>query len=267
MTQADEQAALLSLHFYEAGDNDRAWRYAVLAGERAEASFANVVAAELFERALAAAEHLDDVRDAESARVSTRRSATSASASPPTSGRRAPTRGARDSSPTTRSSTRGCSASRRHVLERSGRYDDALEAYERGPRPARRTSTGRTPTRLGRAISIGQAGIRYRADALRGGDRWLRAAASSTPSAAERPQHASRTRTTSSTRRYTDLGTPDGLPYLELALPIYEELGDFRGQGVVLNNLGIHAYYEGRWDESLEYYRREPRRRRSASAT
>ena len=33
--QADEQAALLSLHFYEAGDHARAWRYGVLAGERA----------------------------------------------------------------------------------------------------------------------------------------------------------------------------------------------------------------------------------------
>ena len=37
---------------------DRAWRYAVLAGHRAKQTLANVVAAELFERALAAAEQL-----------------------------------------------------------------------------------------------------------------------------------------------------------------------------------------------------------------
>ena len=24
----------------------------------------------------------------------------------------------------------------------------------------------------------------------------------------------------------------------------------------MLNNLGVHAYYEGRWDEALDYYRR-----------
>ena len=51
---------------------------------------------------------------------------------------------------------------------------------------------------------------------------------------------------------------PDGLPYLERARPIYEELRDFRGLGVVLNNLGIHAYYEGRWDESVALLPREP---------
>ena len=48
---------------------------------------------------------------------------------------------------------------------------------------------------------------------------------------------------------------PDGLRYLELARPIYEELGDLRGLGVVLSNLGIHAYYEGRWEESIAFYR------------
>jgi tetratricopeptide (TPR) repeat protein len=39
-------------------------------------------------------------------------------------------------------------------------------------------------------------------------------------------------------------------------LPIYEELGDLTGQASVLNNMGIEAYYEGRWDEALELYER-----------
>ncbi len=69
-TRADEEAALLSLHFYEAGDHARAWRYA-RAGRRAgDGGFANVVAAELYERALAAAEDLDEVTAAERVRVS-----------------------------------------------------------------------------------------------------------------------------------------------------------------------------------------------------
>ncbi len=42
----------------------------------------------------------------------------------------------------------------------------------------------------------------------------------------------------------------------ELALPIYEELGDLLGQANALNNLGIDAYYEGRWDEALAHYGR-----------
>src|SRR5262249_48476900 len=41
-----------------------------------------------------------------------------------------------------------------------------------------------------------------------------------------------------------------------LALPIYEELGDLVGQAKVLNNLGFRAYYEGRWEDALDYYSR-----------
>jgi tetratricopeptide (TPR) repeat protein len=47
----------------------------------------------------------------------------------------------------------------------------------------------------------------------------------------------------------------------DLALPIYEELGDLLGQANALNNLGIDAYYEGRWDAALAYYERSRRAR------
>ena len=55
---------------------------------------------------------------------------------------------------------------------------------------------------------------------------------------------------------YGDLGSPEIARYRDLALPIYEELGDLVGQGNVLNNLGIEAYFEGRWDDALDLYRR-----------
>ena len=55
---------------------------------------------------------------------------------------------------------------------------------------------------------------------------------------------------------YGDLGSPEVARYRDLALPIYEELGDLVGQGNVLNNLGIEAYFEGRWDDALELYAR-----------
>ena len=51
------------------------------------------------------------------------------------------------------------------------------------------------------------------------------------------------------------LGEPeDDLAYRSLA--ISEELGDLVGQGNVLNNLGIGAYYLGRWEIAHEYYER-----------
>ena len=52
------------------------------------------------------------------------------------------------------------------------------------------------------------------------------------------------------------LGSPERAAFRGLALPIYEELGDLLGQANVLNNLGIDAYYEGRWDEALDLYGR-----------
>lgn len=39
-------------------------------------------------------------------------------------------------------------------------------------------------------------------------------------------------------------------------LPIYEELGDLHSQALVLNNLGLDAYYEGRWTDAVDLYRR-----------
>ena len=54
-----ELAPLLSLHFLHAEDYERAWRYSVAVGELAQHRSANVDAAELFQRALAAAEHLE----------------------------------------------------------------------------------------------------------------------------------------------------------------------------------------------------------------
>ena len=40
------------------------------------------------------------------------------------------------------------------------------------------------------------------------------------------------------------------------ALALYEEIGDLDGQALVLNNLGASAYFEGRWDDALDLYRR-----------
>src|SRR5439155_22217837 len=53
--EPEDDAELLSLHFFHARDFERAWRYSRVAGERAAAIYANVEAATFFERALAAA--------------------------------------------------------------------------------------------------------------------------------------------------------------------------------------------------------------------
>jgi tetratricopeptide (TPR) repeat protein len=44
--------------------------------------------------------------------------------------------------------------------------------------------------------------------------------------------------------------------HARLALPMLEEAGDLVLQSNVVNNLGIGAYFAGRWDEASELYRR-----------
>jgi tetratricopeptide (TPR) repeat protein len=51
------------------------------------------------------------------------------------------------------------------------------------------------------------------------------------------------------------LGLPTG-EYWQRALTIYEELGDLVGQVLILTNLGVGAFYGGRWDDALAFYGR-----------
>jgi class 3 adenylate cyclase/tetratricopeptide (TPR) repeat protein len=51
-------------------------------------------------------------------------------------------------------------------------------------------------------------------------------------------------------------GRFDREPWAERSLVIWEELGELAWQARVLNQLGIRAYFEGRWGDALAYYRR-----------
>jgi class 3 adenylate cyclase/tetratricopeptide (TPR) repeat protein len=51
-------------------------------------------------------------------------------------------------------------------------------------------------------------------------------------------------------------GRLDGVRWAEQALQIWQQLGDVGWQARALNQLGIRAYFHGRWDDALEHYRR-----------
>jgi len=53
---------------------------------------------------------------------------------------------------------------------------------------------------------------------------------------------------------YTFLGSPEREAYRGLALPLYEDMGDLRGQADTLNNLGIDKYFAGAWPEAVDLY-------------
>ena len=48
------------------------------------------------------------------------------------------------------------------------------------------------------------------------------------------------------------LGVTDTEARGELALVLYERLGDLDGAGKASNNLGGIAYFDGRWDDAVE---------------
>ena len=248
--RAEEEAAILSLHFLEAGDGERAWQWAVAAAERAAVGFANVVAAELYERALAAAD-LHPVPAAERARVlealgdmRERFAAYEEALDAYTHARDVlvePLDGAR------------VVARIAHCLDRVGRYDEAVEAFG-----AARALVGAEGERAAgletrATIEIGLASVAYRRAA------YAEAIAHATDAAdlAERaglPGLLANALVVAGVA-HTDVGHEEAVPLLERAIAISAEHGLHRIRGSALNNLGIHHYTEGRWDEAVECYR------------
>ena len=245
---ADESASLLSLHFFEADAYDKAWRYAVLAGQRAKQTLANVVAAELFQRALEAAGHLPELQPEQLAEVweslgdvceifasYERAGAAYADALELTTG----------------------PASRARLLlksgvvhERVGEYDDAIAQYSQALIVLSDDDEAGVEIQI--ELELATAGVRQRQGRMDEALQWAELAAAHAEASGSRKSLA---------HAYylldlicTTLGRPNE-DYRQRALPIYRETGDLVGQASVLNNLGIGAYFEGRWGEALDFYR------------
>ncbi|HEX7311596.1 MAG TPA: tetratricopeptide repeat protein [Gaiellaceae bacterium] len=248
-----ENDALLSLHYFEARVYDKAWTYAVAAGERAQASFANVVAAELYERAIAAGANLPELDGRDVAHVHEEL------------GDVCELFGAYDRAFDAIEAARGLIGAGspladarllgKEILlhEHKGRYADAFKTSARGLARLEHAEEGPDRDASRATIELNTGAIHYRQTNNEEAIRWLEAAAEHAERAGDRRTLAHAYYVLDAA--HSDFGSSDGLRYLELARPIYEELGDLRGLGVVLSNLGIHAYYEGRWPESLAYYR------------
>ena len=248
--RAEEEAAILSLHFLEAGDGERAWRYAVAAADRAAAGFANVVAAELYGRALAAhelrpvdgterarvLEALGDVRERFGAYEPAREAYEQAREA-----HEAPLDHAR------------LLARIAHCLDRQGRYDEALEAFGEARALVSVASESGAELETLAEIEIGLASVSYRraiyADAI-----GHAMAAADLAERASLPATLAHALLVSGVAN-TDLGRPEAVPLFEHSIAISEEHGLHRLRGSALNNLGIHHYTEGRWDDAVSCYR------------
>jgi class 3 adenylate cyclase/tetratricopeptide (TPR) repeat protein len=244
--RADRRAELLSLHFHRAGRYDKALRYSRLAGDRSKDKYANTEAAEFYRRAIDAARHLPDTDPAELARVHQALGDVCELAGM--------YREAGDAYRQARRCMRDDPKQQQPlfrregvVRERLGQYTQALRWYGRGLR-----SIDGVNVRHANELRLAYAGVRFRqgryADCARSCRQVLQAA----EAAGDRASLAHAYYLLD--HAHTMLGTNEAGQYRALALPIFEELGDLVGQANVLNNLGVAATMEGRWDEALRCF-------------
>jgi class 3 adenylate cyclase/tetratricopeptide (TPR) repeat protein len=254
--EPEDQAELLSMHFFNSDAMEKAWRYSTVAGERARSIYANVEAAEFYQRALESArrilvppqqlagihEALGDVRD--------RAGKYEAAATAYTAARRIV---AGDDL-----AAAGLLLKEAEMRERTGKYSQALRWYRRGLSTIEQLEGDDLikdeVLRLRARLSVGYATILRGQTRNREAIEWSQRAIVYAEACGARDvvAHAAG----NLDWIYTAMGQPQDAPYRGLALEIYEELNDLTGLHREYTNLGTYAYLEGRWDEAVEYYER-----------
>ena len=238
-------SGLLSLHFDVAGDHHRAWRYSVLAGEDAQEKYANVEAAEFFERAL------KNARDARVDVLETARIAELLGDVAELIGRYndadaaygVARKHASDDVTTARLLQKQAM-----LRERRGRYRDALRWLGRALRLAEHSGDPAQATNLVE-IAIDYSGVRYRQGRYRECLEWARRAAADARRIDDRRRLAHALDLVDLALISYAGDRRDEVP--GAALAIYEELEDLVGQTSVLSNLALAAHQASRWNEAL----------------
>ena len=247
-----EELALLSMHFFHARRYEAACHYSRIAGERAIAVYANAEAAEFLTRALESAKRKLGASPEETARLEEAvgdlqyRLGEFAAAGHHFAEARKLTSG--DPVAQGRLSLKAA-----HIAERTSGFPQALRWITHGRRalhgladPDARTEDARLILRtaivrymqgdFAAAMSVGQMA---KIAAERAGAREVLAGVFELLDAAD-----------------VALGNFNGEPLAERSLAIWQELNDLDRQGKVLNQLGVRAYFESRWDDALEFYGR-----------
>jgi class 3 adenylate cyclase/tetratricopeptide (TPR) repeat protein len=248
-----EAVELLSLHFHRAERPADTWRYSLEAGQDAQAKWANLEAAQFYQRALEWADKVPELAPAEVADawealagclLSLGRYEQTAEAY----------KAARDLLP--EGSQRQIKLLARDGLlrEELGEYEEAIAWYRRGLEAV--DSLPASPERESLRLELNTyfAHTRYREgnfdDCLRRCDEVIELALEIGDEARLADVYLLLHIV------HTQIGSPERHAFRGLALPIYEDLGNLARQATVLNNLGIDHYYEGDWNRALDAYER-----------
>jgi tetratricopeptide (TPR) repeat protein len=247
--RVDERADVLSLHYLQAERFDKAWHYARVAGAHAHGAYAYVEAARFYGHALSAARHLTGLPSDEVAGtweslgdVRLRLGEFMAAGLAYSQARK----GFRDKP-----------LALARVQFRAAQVADLAADY---PRSLRWMSTARRTLALAedsaaatlRAEISGFYGlIRHRQGHELDAVRWCRRAVAEAEAAGARPALAAALASLDVSE--TMLGRGDGRNTVR-ALEIWRGLGDAWQEARAHNNLGIRAYFAGRWDDAVASY-------------
>lgn len=250
----DAQLPMLSLHYHAAGIWERAYRTSLAAGDAAKAAWANEEAVVFFRRALdagqrisAPAHHLRSLNESVGDVLQVAGRFDDAT----TAYRRA-MRGETDPANLVRV---GLKSGR--VLDQAGLFKQAERVY----RTARRTALRLEPDEravVGAEIDLAESASRYYSGNSELA-RDLAARAWTTAESLGPDDRAQRVRARAAflhDSAASIVDGPGGIRFHDLPLRIYEELGDVYYAGITCNNLGTHAFNEGRWTEAIELYRK-----------
>jgi class 3 adenylate cyclase/tetratricopeptide (TPR) repeat protein len=251
--ELDAGPSILSHHFALAGDHARAYRYAMAAAKRATEQFSHADAARLYRRAIDAARVGGAASDPNSlAEAWEQLGVALRAAGEPEPATRALTAARRLLRDDPIAQARLCHL-HGAVAHRGGAMTAAVRWLQRGLRSVDGLDSDDATVWRARTRSL-LGGIRN----LQG--RWADAIATCRRAIAEAE---SVDELSALAHAYYNLdwalvesGRPDDATYSWQALKIFEQLGDAEHEFVVLNNLGMFAYFEGRWDDAVDLYTR-----------
>jgi class 3 adenylate cyclase/tetratricopeptide (TPR) repeat protein len=244
---------LLSLHYHRAERPTEAWTHSRAAARRAHSKWANLEAAQFYERALGWADAVPDLTHETIAEVWAAlaecqflvghydRSAASY-------------RQARELLQEGSPAYIKLLAKEGLIREEMGEYEEAIERHRDGLAAVERLPEGPERDSLHLELNMYVAHALYREgdfeECLRLCDEVMRLALEID----DREQLGNAYLLLHVV--HMQIGSPERASFRGMALPIFEELGNLKRQATVLNNLGIDYYYEGDWTRALDIYER-----------
>jgi class 3 adenylate cyclase/tetratricopeptide (TPR) repeat protein len=249
-----DDAGILSLHFFEAGRYDAAWRYSGIAARHAQSVYAHVEAAELYGRAIDAGRKLEGMQSGEIAATMVAEADSWYRATvydKAADGYVGAHRMVKDSDPV---ASAGALLKRSRVEEKLGKPRTALRWAARARDAVEGLESVDAIREAARSSAL-YASLLQRsgrnADALRWGERAVAAA-----KIARDDEALGGSFYTMGGAKVALGASDEALEFLQRSLDAYERAGNVVRQAGLLSDLGVACQQAGRWDEALSYYQR-----------